>query len=754
MRSEGMDAPKENLLAVRVNGVQVADNQTVVEWEPGRLFVSAAIFRMGRLRFPPQRPTHVPGLDSDYYPVDSIAGVRYAIDASSQTLEINAPASAFSDTAVDALGNPKTKATRPEPGVFLNHDFQLLNGAGQRSLSGLVEAGFFSRLGVLTTEFAGPDLTNGFTPRRLTTQFFRDFPESMTTLTLGDSFSAVSPWARTVSYLGARWASNFATQPSFLSTPLPTISGQASQPSTVDVYIDNVKRLSQPVETGPFSIQNVPVISGQGEIRMVVTDVLGRQQVITESYIRASNLLRAGVNDFTYEAGTVRLDYGIKSNDYHSFFAAATQRRGITNALTLEGRMEAQPNIETAGFGAVYAIRSVGVLAGGGAASMDFGHPGELFYGQFSRSQRSFSFAGQIQRATVGFRQVGLLENQQATRMLLQAQVSKSLWSGSSIAAGYLRRDGRTEQNARALTFSLNVRLRRAFLTVGGTDSLLPPRRYGVNLALVVPLGERTISMATADMGSSGLQAAAEVNRSIPLGPGYGYRVRATELAERSGPNQEKNEAAFYYQTTDGFYGIEAGQQGLQTSVRLLERGSFVFVHKHLLVSRWLDSSFGVVEVPDTKGVPVYVNNQMLAKTDRRGLALLPWMVPYNRNTVRLDDSSLPVDVSVDQEERTVVPMARSAVFLQYKAAESGGATLILTREDGQPLPQGALVTVNGEQDTYEVELRGEVFVLDVRYPAAIHAQWDGGACDLRIAKPPADTPVPRIGPLACKGAK
>jgi outer membrane usher protein len=742
---DGAAKMKESLLMVRVNGIDIGDDEPVLELEPGRLFVPAAVFLSGRLRLPPQRPTHVSALGLDYYPLDAIARAHYTIDEATQTLDIRVPASAFIDTTLDGLNNMRTTAMRPEPGVFLNHDFQLLRTGGQQLLTGLVEGGFFSRLGVLTTQYAGPDLTNSFKPRRLSTQFFRDFPESMTTLTIGDSFSAVSPWARTVAYAGVRWASKFATQPSFIPTPLPTISGQAAQPSTVDVYVDNVRRLSQPVAPGPFAIQNVPVMSGQGEIRMVVTDILGRQQVITESYIRSSNLLRPGVSDFTYEAGTIRLNYGIRSNEYSSFFAAGTHRRGITDSLTLEGRMEIQPYIETAGMGAVYALRRIGVVAGGVAGSVDHGRSGELYYAQFSRAQRSFGFAGQVQRATEDFQQVGLADQQKATKMLLQAQVSKSLLGGASIAAGYLRRDGRTEQDARVVTASLNVRLHRAFLTVGGNYSLLIPRQYGLNVALVMPLGERTIAIASGDSNPTTRTASVEVNRSIPLGAGYGYRLRTTGL------DQQRNEAAFYSQTTDGYYGVEAAQQSGQTSMRFIERGSLVLLHNHVMVSRWLNDSFGVVEVPNAKGVPVYVNNQMLAKTDRRGLALMPWLVPYNRNSVRLDDASLPAEIKVDLEERMVVPMARSAVFLQFKPASIGGATLVLLTAGGQPVPQGALVTINGNPAAYEVELRGEVFVIDIDYPAMVHTAWEGETCDVRIVRPPANTPLPRIGPLTCK---
>ncbi len=741
-------AMKESLLTVRVNGIVLSESEPVLELEPGRLFVPASIFRTGRLRLPAEPPTYVSGVGLDYFPLDAIVGARYSIDESTQAIDITVPASAYSYTTFDGLGNVRTLATRPDPGLFLNHDFQMLYSSGRQSLSGLLEGGLFSRWGVLTSQFVESDLINGFVPRRLNTQFFHDFPQSMTTLTVGDSFSAFSPWARTVAYAGVRYASKFATQPGFVPTPLPGIAGQASQPSMVDVYVDNVKRLSQPVAAGPFAIQNVPVISGQGEIRMVVTDLLGRQQVITESYIRSSQLLRAGVTDFTYEGGTLREQYGIKSNEYRSFFAAANYRRGISDTLTLEGRFETQLRTETAGLGAVYAVRNVGTLSGGLVGSMDDGRAGDLLYGGFSRSQQSFGFAAQMQMASAGFRQVGLLEPQKATKLLLQAQVSKSAGDHATFAAGYLRRDGRTEQDVQALTGSVNVRLYRAFLTVGGTYSLLSPRPYGLSVALVMPLGERTIAMAGGESSPTSRTASMEVSSSIPLGPGMGYRVRTSDLDDR------KQEAAFYYQNYAGSYGIEGSQGSAGTSVRLLERGSVVLLHRHLMASRWLNDSFGVVEVPNAKGVPVYVNNQVMAKTDRWGFALVPWLVAYNRNSVRLDDAALPVDMTVDLEERMVVPMARSAAFVRYQPASVGGATLVLETRVGEAVPQGAMVTVNTNPAAYEVELRGEVFVIDIDYPAVVHAAWPGRKCEARIAQPPANTPVPKIGPLTCKEIK
>ena len=626
----------ENLFMVRVNGKDISESEPVLEWEPGRLFVSVSVLNKARIKRPPVKPTPVAALGIDYVPIDAIPGARYTVDTATQTLDITVPPFALLETRVDGINNPVLTPSPSPPGLFLNHDFELLQGNGQQTLSGLVEAGFFSRLGVLTTEFAGANLTNTIRPLRLTTQFFHDFPQSMTNLTIGDNVSAVSPWAKTVYYAGASYASKFATQPSFIPTVLPSLSGQAVQPSTVDVYVDNVKKLSQPVDAGPFSINNVPVLSDQGQIRMVVTDILGRQEVITESYIRSSQLLREGVDAFTYEAGSLRLNYGIASDQYHSVFGAITDGRGITNSLTLESRLEIQPTAETAGIGAVYAVRGVGLVAGGVAGSVATAYRmGGLYYGQFSRQTRAFGFSAQVQRASEDFRQLGLLNQQLATKMLLQAQVSRSLGRRVSFIAGYLRRDGRTETSARVLTSTLSFRLGRAYLNFGGTYSLLNARQNALNISLIRPLGERTIAMASGQVSPGLNTSSLEVDRSIPLGPGYGYRLRTSEF------DQQSNDAGFYYQTSQGYYGIEAAEQNDQTTFRYIERGSLVFIHKQLMLSRWLNDAFGVVDIPGEKGVPVYVNHQLATTTDWRGIALVPWMVSYSRNTVNLDGKRL-----------------------------------------------------------------------------------------------------------------
>jgi outer membrane usher protein FimD/PapC len=116
-----------------------------------------------------------------------------------------------------------------------------------------------------------------------------------------------------------------------------------------------------------------------------------------------------------------------------------------------------------------------------------------------------------------------------------------------------------------------------------------------------------------------------------------------------------------------------------------------VWFHAKLIPTRWLSDSFGVVDVPQS-GIKVLANNQYIASTGRRGIVILPQLIPYSQNAVRIDDEGVPIDLQINLEEKQIVPMPRTGVYVKFSAAKVKGALLILTTEDGIPVPLGAEV--------------------------------------------------------------
>ena len=207
---------------------------------------------------------------------------------------------------------------------------------GRTSTSGLLELGGFAGWGTVQTRLLARDLNGKATAVRLDTTWTRDQPLKVASLRVGDAISGTSSWGGAVRFGGVQWSTNFSTQPGFIAFPLPGVSGEAALPSTVDLYVDSALRMSREVPSGPFSIQDLPVTTGQGDARLVVRDILGREQVITQPFYATPRLLKPGLQEYSYELGFVRRNFGTDSNNYGRPLVVGTHRSGITKHFTGE----------------------------------------------------------------------------------------------------------------------------------------------------------------------------------------------------------------------------------------------------------------------------------------------------------------------------------------------------------------------------------------------------------------------------------
>ena len=72
--------------------------------------------------------------------------------------------------------------------------------------------------------------------------------------------------------------------------PVPVLSGMSSAPSTVELYVNDALRQTSRVPTGPFAIDNFPLLTGSGQARIVVRDLLGRETVLVQDFFTHSSL--------------------------------------------------------------------------------------------------------------------------------------------------------------------------------------------------------------------------------------------------------------------------------------------------------------------------------------------------------------------------------------------------------------------------------------------------------------------------------
>jgi outer membrane usher protein len=742
----------EVLFQVDINRQSINETVMFLRRPDGRFLVAAEDLERWRLRTPSAVPLRYQG--KAYYAVDDLPGATVQTDERRLTMQIVTRAEAFVGT-VDVIKPPEyPPATLPTPGAFLNYQLSTTQTQGQRADSGLMEAGFFSKYGVLTTSALAQELGSPGEWVRLDSTFTLDYPDKLTTFRLGDTISRPGTWGRALRLGGVQYGTNFATQPGFIRTPVLEAVGSATLPSTVDVFVNNALTRRTAVPPGPFSISNIPTINGAGEMRLVVTDLLGRQQVINQPYYGSIQLLRQGVNDYSYEAGALRRDFGLASDHYGPPVAAATFRRGVTDRFTAEVHGETSNGQRTAGSTAVVRAGDVGLVSATYALGQGDQGVGHLVGTGLEHTGSRFSFSAIGQWATSGFRQVGSLENELAIARQTTVTAGYQFGLFGSVTATRIVQDVRGAPSAEVRTLSYSVPFGRIVNFSLSLQSIPGPSgSTGVHAAFVVPLGEMTTSALTMDRtrsnstGNLESVVSAFVQKSPPLGEGYGYRMQVREQDLLAGLTM---------QTAVGTYTAEASRTGdnHEAAVRLSAEGGLATMGGYTFATRNITDSFAVVHVADYPNVRVLHDNQPVTRTDGQGYAVLPRLRPYDRNQIGIDQRDLPLDAVLGGLQLDAVPYYRAGVLVDFPIKRVRAATMKISLEDGGPMPSGALAHVEGSTQDFPVALQGELYLEGLEARNRIVVGWKGQTCTLDVTLPSTQDPLPDLGTFVCKGVQ
>lgn len=696
-----------------------------------------------------------------YLPLSEIPGFSARVNFANQSLDLSFSPQAFAATRLTTEVNKRPVVSPVLPSFFANYDLSYTNIAARgesatNDLGLLTELGASGPWGILTSSHAGRSLLGGVEGSRrewirLETTYLRDFPDTNRTLRLGDTSTRAGMWGRTVYFGGVQWGTNYGLTPGFITQASPVLSGASSAPSTVELYVNDVLRQVSSVPSGPFVIDNYAALTGGGEARLVVKDVLGRETVITQNFFTSSQLLAKGLNDWSAEAGKLRIDLGNASNHYGDSFASGTWRHGLTGSLTLEGRAEATRAAKTVGLGLVAGLpwQMLAKAALARSSVQDLGQ-GHLWLLGVERQTLSTGAYLQAQGASINFRQLGQDKASLPTRLQVAGNVSYSP-SPTIGTFGMGFASLRRFDADRVLTFSANYSRR-----VGASSSITfsVSRVVGggggtsVGVNLVVPLDSRRIVTASATMRSRELDAYATASSNVDFDGGLGWRV----LGGRQSA-QARAEGNLYYLGRYGRLTGDLSATSQQTALRLGAAGGMVMVDGHLFATRRVDDSFALVEVAGYGNVGIGLGSNMLSRTDAAGLALIPRLMAYQTNSIRVDPKDLPISAELDSIEQTAVPAYRSGVKVVFPVRSGRGALLKIAFDDGEPAPPGAVVQIEGEKEEFYVARRGESFVTGLQTTNRLRLKWKGKQCLFDVTLPPSSPDeIVRLGPLPCKG--
>jgi outer membrane usher protein len=737
------------LLTASVNGRSAEEAQLFVRDDDGRIYVSENFLRRSKLRVPSEGATDYEG--EKFFLLGPALQIAGEISDADQSIALTAPAELFEKQTASFAAYDAMDMTAPGKGAFFNYDLFFERNQDGSGASGAFELGLFHPLGVGSSRFVANLGSGRRTLTRLDTNWVMDRPGSMTSLRFGDGISGGTASAAPVRFAGVQYTTNFATQPGFVTMPLRSVSGSAAVPSVIDLYVNNVLQGSREVEPGPFDISGVPLQSGGGNIQLVVRDLLGRQVVSDQNYYASSQLLRKGLHAFSYEAGFLRRNFGIKSNDYGALIASVTHRYGISDSLTSETVVQATRASQVAGTGLSLVLGDLGLVSAAANFSNSNRGTGSNVSLALERRVDGPSFGLRTELASRNYAQVGTGEEERRPKSNTQVFVDVPFFAGT-VGLNYIRRDNRADAAGQAVEdeslagISASMSLGRfGSVQLYARRSSIGPGKTVLGGYLAMPLGGGRSSGASMEYRRGQRLATWSMQRSLPPGEGYGYRMSASAGAIK-GAN-----GAFSFNSGAASLGVEVARAGKSTGVRMSAAGAVGLLGGELFASRRLGDSFAAVQLKGMKGVRVYADNQLVGTTDRAGNLIIPSMRAYERNSIRLDDSDFPLDVQIEKTELAVRPFARAGTLLQFAVRRDRGALLKIQLEDGTSLPAGAMVYAAGEKAGHVTASKGEVYVPNLSGRTSLEAIWGTRACRFEVAIPESNDPQPRIDGLICR---
>lgn len=730
------DALQVGWLAVTMNGVPQGD--VFVQRRGGRVYVPAEALRRWGVTL-----DGVPSVTLDHQAYVALGGegLVYTVQEATQTVLLTVAPGLLQETRLPARRESLGRVARSGWGGFVNYDLLADRSYGSTTLSGLFEVGLFSPLGSGTSTFVARSSGPGAKLVRLETGWTIDDPDRLRSVRIGDSVTRSGIGGTPFRFAGLQFGRSFETQPGYVTLPLPTLGGTAALPSVADIYVNNVLTGHQDVRPGPFAITDVPVVSGAGQVSLVVRDMLGRQTTISQSYYTAPDLLRAGLSDYSVEAGVARRDFGARSFAYGSAFAAATYRYGVSDTLTAEAHGEATARLQQAGATADVVLPGVALITLGAAASHSPAGVGVMATAGIQRNAPRISYGVTAELLSDAY--VTYASSYRSPRRSVTAFVGMPLRFGS-IGGSFTTRSYRGARSLQIASLNATIRATRfATFNVVGSKTWGAVADTAVQLLMLVPLGRRTSATAGVSAHGAGESAVATLQRDLPVGDGLGYRLSG-EVGEI-----DRLGAEVSLRTGVGSYSVEGSWTGQGGGVRVGASGSIGTIDGTVFAARPLTQSFAAVQVGDFPDVGVYADNQLVGHTDRNGRVIIPNLRMFDDNPLRIDTDDVPLSAQIVTDKQTVRPPRRSGVHVDFPVVDDRDAVLTVVLADGTALPKGArVVSATGEETVSAAG--GEIYLARLRATTVVTVALEKAACSFEVTRPADAGAQPRLGPFTC----
>jgi outer membrane usher protein len=763
----GADQPTEAVINLRLNGVAKGDFVVYVTADRDFLLPVRDLIEMGVPRAA-GRTVDIAG--ESHLALKSIAGAELNFNEKTLTLDLQLPPGMLPGQRLNLGATlPATPIQRRAPGGFLNYRLGYSHTQG-----GFDSYNVTTELGLNVGKFLFLDNRVFNTPTdqqravRLQTQLVYDQPEELRRWVLGDSFASSGELGSSLNLGGVSLSKLYQINPYFIKTPLAAFAGAVTLPSTVDIYMDGARVRSEKIAPGNFNLQNLNSYSATGlrNVEVVIKDAFGREERIGFPYFFTDQLLSKGLHEYSYNAGFIRNNFGVTSDDYGTAAVSAFHRYGLSDALTVG--LGGDATRDHINFGPRVSLNTV--KAGVVTAGLSLSHDSDFSTrsGAAASANHTFlsgPFSSQIllRRFSEDYSVIGVTPDGKP-----KLQASASVNYGNRIAGTYSLSyavqtvfGGATDQHTTTLGYTKTLG-QNVSLAANVSRVVQGSSGYAVFFGISYFPGNGLSVNASHEKTKDGDSASQlQFAKAVPIGEGVGYRV----IAQRSvtaGAVSESISPFVQYNARNAMLSAEGtnfvnGGSGSSSFYQLSLAGAAAYIGNDVYFSRPINDSFGLVKIePPLAGVRVLKSNAEIGITGASGAVFVPSLGSYQVNEVAIQSKDIPMDYTVAQTVQKLRPPLRSGVLGLFPVTRIRAVTGSLKlRSDGAVTPiENYEVVLTGVAASARVStIRNGDFYLENLAPGRYSAQLkvEEKTCRLELTVPDNLEIVANLGDIFCE---
>ncbi|MEK6579598.1 MAG: fimbria/pilus outer membrane usher protein, partial [Bdellovibrionota bacterium] len=185
------------------------------------------------------------------------------------------------------------------------------------------------------TETQAESVTNYPAFTRGDIRLVKDYPTTAVRQSAGDLSYAVRGYQVQVPMGGFQISRDFRLQPTRLTLPSGEHQFFLKTAAKVEVFVNDLLIRTLELPSGRHDIRDFPISTGTNDVRLEITDDVGRKETIQMSFHITSELLSPGTSDYNYSVGIpASQTSGSKTYTPTNPIGSMYHRIGVSNSLT------------------------------------------------------------------------------------------------------------------------------------------------------------------------------------------------------------------------------------------------------------------------------------------------------------------------------------------------------------------------------------------------------------------------------------